>query len=449
MRLFKFRVMRKFGEFYMRIMTLKDAFVVTPGGVSKSDLLIKDGYISRIDVNLSEGEILDCDGCYVLPGFRDQHIHDLEGFMKYRDEPERLSKVSRALASQGVTAFMVATAAAPVEDLVQYAKTVKDCMESGKNGLDGSRVEGVNVEGTFIRKECAGAQPYEYIVPPNGPEAGRFLDALIGTGAVKLINIIPDFGADLIKYAVSRGLIVGCGHCSAAASQLAEAFRSGLRYIVHLTNGSMGNSFKPFYGGGTYEGALTLPLFVELIIDGYHVDLRYISDIIWRRVQQGRSHEIIAVTDGIFPVSEEIPREEFRMFSTLCANSEDGGVFVVKGRVDEHGNVLPVPPSTLCSSKLTMEKAFENILNLLTIDFQGFMIDRKALPLHKAMQYASVFTSGNQALMQGAIEKTGSIETGKLADLTVLRVEGEPGKYKVKIEKTIVAGELFNLKIKF
>ncbi len=428
----------------MRSITLKDALVVTPRGVLTSDVLIRDANISRVDVDLSEGEILDCEGCYVLPGFRDQHIHDLEGFAKCQDDPQRLSKVSRSLVSQGVTAFIASTLAAPIESILEYVRIVRDYVVSGRNGIDGARVEGVSVEGTFIRKECAGAQPYEYIVPPDAPEAERILDSLIETGIIKFINIIPDFGTDLIRYATSRGLIVGCGHCLATASQLAEAFKSGLRYIVHLTNGSMGRSFKPFNGGGTYEGALTLPLFVELIIDGYHVDPRYISDIIWRRVQQGRSHEIIAVTDGIFPISEEVPVEDFRVFSTLCANSEDGGVFVVKGRVDESGNLLPVTPNTLCSSKLTMDKAFENILNLLTIDFKGYMIDRQALPLHKAIQYAAMFTSSNQALMQGVLEKTGSIEAGKLADLTVLKVNGEPGRYKARVEKTIVAGELFN-----
>ena len=428
----------------MRSLTLKNAFIVTPRAVSKSDLLIRDGYIGRIGGGLTDGEVLDCSGCYILPGFRDQHIHDIKGFMEKRTDAERLSKVSRALTSQGVTAFAMATLAAPNESLIQYLRTIKGYIDSARNGLEGARVEGVHVEGSFIRRECAGAQPFEYIIPPNSPGAKETLDGLLETGAVRLLNIIPDFGVHLIEYTASKGVIVGCGHCLATADQLAEAFKSGLRYIVHLTNGAMGHSFKPLHGGGTYEGALALPLFVELILDGYHIDFRYVSDIISRRVQQGRGHEIIAVTDGIYPIHDEIPKEVFQMFSTLCVESEDRGVFLVKGRVGEDGSISPVPPSTLCSSKLTMDKAFENILNLLTVDFKGFMIDRKALPLDEAMRNASLFTSSNQALLQGVLDKTGSIEVGKLADLAVLRVEGEPGRYKVKVEKTLVAGKLFS-----
>jgi N-acetylglucosamine-6-phosphate deacetylase len=428
----------------MKSLVLKNGEIVTPRKVLHSDLLIRGKSISRIARNLSGGKVIDCSGCYVLPGFRDQHIHDLNGFMKHKSDARRLKAVSKSLAAQGVSAYILATAAAPYGEIGTYLQTLKEYLGSGRNGLDGARLEGANIEGTFIRRECAGAQPYEYIVQPNEPEATRILDMLLDTGVVKLVNIIPDFGTGLIEKAVSKGLLVGCGHCLATAEQLEEGFKQGLMFIVHLTNGSMGHSFKPFSGGGTYEGALVLPLFVELIIDGYHVDLRYVSDIMWRRIQQQRSHEIIAVTDGIFPIPEEIPKAEFRIYSTLCRKSRDEGVFVVRGRAGENGEVLPVPENTLCSSKLTMNRAFENILNLLTTDVQGFMIDRKALPLDKALIYASEFTATNQAMLQGVMEETGSVEKRKLADLAVLRISGKKGEYEIEVVNTVVAGKLFS-----
>ena len=240
----------------MEEVTLRNGFVVTPRTVIKTDLLIKNGKIAKMKSNLSQGKVVDCDGCYILPGFRDQHIHDLKGFKEHRDDPDRLRKVSEALASQGVTSFMIATVSAPLEDLVSYLKTIGEYLNSNENGKYGARLEGANIEGTFIHKECAGAQPLEYIVPPNSPDAKKKLDSLLKTGVVRLINIVPDFGVDLIEYASSKSVIVGCGHCKATAVQLEEAYKAGLKYIVHLTNGDMGHSFKPFFGGGTYEGAL-------------------------------------------------------------------------------------------------------------------------------------------------------------------------------------------------
>jgi len=48
------------------------------------------------------------------------------------------------------------------------------------------------------------------------------------------------------------------------------------------------------------------------------------------------------------------------------------------------------------------------------------MIDREASPLDKALIYTSGFTATNQAMMQGIVEETGSVEKGELADLAVL-----------------------------
>jgi N-acetylglucosamine-6-phosphate deacetylase len=426
----------------MRSVVLKNGRIVTPEATKRLDLLIKGMRINRIGSNLQGDEVIDCEGCYILPGFRDQHIHDLNGFMKYRCDQERFKVVSKSLATQGVTGYLLTTMAAPVGELVEYLRAIGKYSSSNSNGVDGARLEGANVEGTFIRRECAGAQPLEYIVQPNEPEAYKVLCDLLGTGAIRLINIIPDFGTELIQYASSHSVIVGCGHSIATAEQLEQGFKQGLHFIVHLTNGSMGRSFKPFSGGGTYEGALVLPLFVELIVDGYHVNPKYVSDIIWHRLERRRGHEIIAVTDGIFPVLREIPEGQFRMYSTSCRKSQDGEVFVVECRVDADGVVLPVPENTLCSSKLTMDKAFENLLNLLTRDMQGFMIDREALSLEDALPYVSRFTSTNQAMMQRVDHETGTIDAGKLADLTVLRVTGEEGMFKVEIQNTIVAGNV-------
>jgi len=424
---------------------LRNGLVVTPKGVFKRDIAVKNGYIAEVSPSIeARGEVLDCDGCYVVPGFREQHMHDINGLTKHPDDPERVGRVAKALIAHGVTAFNLATSAMPMEELLTYLKTCKAYMGSEENGVEGARLEGAYVEGTFINRACAGAQPPDFIVHPDEPEAKDMLDSMLETGAVKLVNIVPDFGTELIAYAVSKGVIVGCGHTRAPARLVEEAFGKGLRFIVHMTNGAMGQSFKPFDGGGAYEAALTLPLYVELITDGYHVDFRYVSDIIERRIRKGRMHEVVAVTDQAFPIRSEIPRGEFRFFSTVCFKHPTEEVLVTRGYLDESGAVRPVPPNTLCSSLLTMDRAFQNLVNMFTVRHSGFMIDVEARSLEEAVWITSQFTSTNSARLEGLADR-GVIEEGKVADLTVLRVEGEPGCYKVKVEATVVGGNLFRL----
>ncbi|MBS7612425.1 hypothetical protein KEJ27_09565 [Candidatus Bathyarchaeota archaeon] len=423
-------------------LTLKKGLIVTPRGVLKGNLVVENRYITEIDGSAEpKGEVFNCDGCYVVPGFREQHMHDVNGLTKFLTDPDRIGKVSRALVAQGVTAFHLATVAMPFEDILTYLETCKIYMESGENGVEGARFEGAYVEGTFINAECAGAQPREYIILPNSPGAKGMVDSLLRTEVVKFMNIVPDFGVDLIEHVASKGVIVGCGHTKASSKKLAEAFNLGLKFIVHITNGAMGQSFKPFNGGGAYEAALTLPVYVEIIVDGYHVDFRYVSDIIERRICKNRSHEVIAITDSAFPVKEEVPTGEFRLFSTICCKHPIEDVLVVKGYSDG-GEVKPAPPNTLCSSLLTMKKAFQNLLNMFTISHSGFMIDVDSRSLNESIQLVSMFTASNQARLEG-LEDRGFIERGKVADLTVLRIEGEPGRFNVEIEATVVGGVVF------
>ena len=425
--------------------TLKNGYLVAPRGIVRGNLIVEDGVIEDLgpSVNVKGGGI-DVEGLYVLPGFREQHLHDMPGMTNYVDRPERIGETSRKLLRHGVTSFNLATVAMPQEDLLTYLSSCREYLGSEDNGAEGARFEGAYVEGTFINRECAGAQPPEFIVHPNEPQARRILDAILDTRVVKLINIVPDFGVDLIRHAASRGVTVGCGHCKATGRLLEEAVEAGLRFIVHLTNGAMSQSFKPFEGGGAYEAALTLPVFIELIVDGYHVDFKYISDIIERRIQKGRMHEIIAVTDRLFPTPEDAPEGTFRMFNVVCRKLSEERVLYTEGYVDDEGRLVKAPPFTLCGSLLTMDEAFENLLNLFTVKHSGYMIDVDARSLEDAVWLTSRFTSTNPARLE-SLNNIGSLERGKRADISILEIEGSPGKYEVKVKYVIVGGEVFEI----
>jgi len=422
----------------MSSITLCNGKVLTQDGIRDLDVAVEGDKIVDVGKGLKFGEKIDCSGLFVLPGFRDQHIHDLPGLLS-KPDAERVKKIAVSLVRHGVTSAKLATIAMPPNKLLKYAEAVKQYISSKSNGFDGARIEGLHIEGTFIRRECAGAQPREYIVEPWMPESKDLLDSLAETGVAKMVNIVADFGPDLIGYAASKGFIVGCGHSKASARQVENAWRNGLKYIVHITNGAMGQSFKPFDGGGTYEAALTLPLSIEIIVDGYHVDMRYISDIIERRIQKGREHEIIAVTDAAFAIDEETPKEEFQAFSVV--GYRDGDALFVKRFMDESGKWREPPPNTLFGSLLTMDKAFENLLNMFSVDHEGFMIDVKARDFSEAIKLSSAITSYNQARLEG-LTNVGVIKKNSIADIVVLKIDGVPGKYRVKVVKTIVNGFL-------
>jgi N-acetylglucosamine-6-phosphate deacetylase len=111
--------------------------------------------------------------------------------------------------------------------------------------------------------------------------------------------------------------------------------------------------------------------------------------------------------------------------------------------MDRGGVWRQPPPGTLFGSLLTMDKAFENLLNLFTRDFSGFMIDRPARSFNEALALASKFTSTNQSRLEN-LDSVGAISDDYIADIAVLSIKGRPGAYRVNVAKTIVGGRLFD-----
>lgn len=54
---------------------IKGGTIVTADRTYKSDVLVDGGKIIEIGENLSGDEVLDADGCYVMPGGIDPHVH--------------------------------------------------------------------------------------------------------------------------------------------------------------------------------------------------------------------------------------------------------------------------------------------------------------------------------------------------------------------------------------
>jgi len=78
--------------------------IVTPDGLQRADLAVQGERIVRIAPEISDpsGAVLEAEGCYVLPGIIDAHVHFNE---PGRTEWEGLASGSAALAAGGGTAF--------------------------------------------------------------------------------------------------------------------------------------------------------------------------------------------------------------------------------------------------------------------------------------------------------------------------------------------------------
>lgn len=416
--------------------------LVTPEGVLRADLAVRDGCISLgPGRRFRPGSTIDVGGCYVLPGFVDIHFHgyNLFEFSAGRYDPQRggfddsaaaydqgFAMLRRTLPRFGVTGFYVASWAAPVESLKKCFGHLARALQIAPAALPpGARLLGGLLEGTFINPAMAGAQNPAFVMQPSV----RTFEAIEDSGSIRLANVVPDWGepsVELIRCLSSRGIVVGAGHTAATAQQVRQAVAAGLRYFIHFLNGPTGSSFKPFDGGGAVEAGLSLDEpFLELILDGYHVNPRYVRDVL-ARVGFDRA---VAVTDALYVAGSEM--REISIGGTRGRVSDDGTHIYVVGK-----------PNTLCSSNLTMDRAFRNLLNWLTVEMEGVWVRRhRALDFEEALGAAAKLCAANACRLTGlAGSGLGAIREGAPADLAVVRIAGEPGRYTLAVERTLVAG---------
>jgi N-acetylglucosamine-6-phosphate deacetylase len=425
----------------VRKVLLKNGFLVTSQGVERSDILIENGTIKLVQGVDEPHSVVDITGKYVVPGFVDIHFHgyNLFEFTAGLYDPERetfdnspsayeygLDMLSKALAGFGVTGFYVGTWAASVEDLRHCFGRLRDYLNKTEP-QPGAELLGGFLEGSFINPKMAGAQNPDYVLE-FVPDA---FDRIEDQGTIKLANVVPDFGLlsyKLTEYLTNKGIVVGAGHSDATHEQITEAIKAGLKYFIHFTNGPTGGSYKPFNGGGAIEAVLQSDeLYAEQICDGYHVNPAYVRDILRRK----GTERIIGVTDCLFAAGTQI--EQFTSGGLRGSLSADGKYFQVVGT-----------PGALFSSNLTMDRAFANLLNWLTIDMQGIWNRlHQALDFEEALVTVSRILSANPCLLMGLDKRgRGSVVDGAKADLCLLDIAGSPGSYRVTVESTIVDGKV-------
>ena len=249
-----------------------------------------------------------------------------------------------------------------------------------------------------------------------------------------MVNVVPDYGEtslQLIGHLTDKGISAGAGHTKATADQVKMAIDNGLGYCIHFLNGPTGGSYKSFDNGGAVESILRDDrIYVELILDGLHVNSKYVRDVIGRK----GIDKVMAVTDAMF-ASQAKGVTDFEMNGIPGRLSEDGRYVYVAGK----------KPLTLFSSVLTMDVAFSNLLSFLTQDTDGVWYrTHKAMSLERAIPAAARMCATNACSMlrmHGSEDpETGSIEEGKWADLVVADIEGQPGNYRIGIQMVFVRG---------
>jgi len=359
--------------------------IVTPDDVLIGGALVIDdaGRIAELGAHAASrprADDIDAAGYLVLPGFIDMHVHGGGGADFMHGTPNAVRQVARTHARFGTTGLLATTMTASREATgaaIRAARTVID----ETRGSDECALLGIHLEGPYICPARKGAQPAAHIRPPDCDEFTRWLS--LSGGNVRQITLAPELpGAEmLMRAARASGVIVSVGHTDATARQTLDAIDWGARQATHAFNAMRGLHHRE---PGTAGVALARPeLIAEVIADGVHLDPLIVRLIFAAKGPNGA----VLITDAIEGAA--MPDGEYAL---------GGAPLTVKDGTASFAD------GTLAGSILTMNRAFLNACRFADL----------------TAPQASRYASANAARQLGILDRVGTLEPGKQADIAIL-----------------------------
>lgn len=360
----------------------KNVNILTENGIIKSNLIIKNGIIDKIGNYDCDGLVELSEDKIIVPGFIDQHIHGAGGADTIDGTKESLSKMASCLPEEGVTAFLATTDTKSIKKIDESLNAIKEYInEKNKTGAE---ILGVHLEGPFLNRKYTGAMIPEYIIPPT-IELVKHFEEISGNN-IKLVTMAIELEntEEVIKYLVSKNIVVSIGHSNASYSDIEEVIKLGVSCVTHTYNAQ-----KPLRRDNIGVVGSTMlfdELYCEAICDGIHVSPPAIK-LLYKNKPKDK---FILVSDslrakylpnGVYPEEEQI----------IVVN--DGAARLDTGR--------------LAGSILKLNHGIKNIMNFTGTD------------LISAIKCATE----NPAKNLGVFNRMGSIKEGKLANLVVIDKE--------------------------
>lgn len=344
----------------------------------RADLAVCGQRIEAIGETAPQGTVVDVSDCTLIPGFIDIHIHGCAGADTCDATPEALDAMSASLAEKGVTSFCPTSMTLPEDTLKKVFRNVQNRM--GKE--PGAYIHGIHMEGPYLSATKKGAQNGAYLLPPDPDGFRRLYDAC--GGCIRLVDIAPEeTGAENFVRQVSPYCTVSMAHTAAGYTEAVQAVGWGIRHATHLYNAMSGLSHRnPGVVGAVLDMAREWGIMGELICDGFHIHpaaLRIAFAML------GEDNSVV--------VSDSMRAAAFRdgeyNLGGLPVTVTDGKALLADG--------------TIAASTTNMYTEFCNILSY-------------GIPWRQAVKS----TSWNPARAIGVQKETGSLETGKYADIVAL-----------------------------
>ncbi|MFJ6786683.1 N-acetylglucosamine-6-phosphate deacetylase [Streptomyces angustmyceticus] len=363
---------------------LTGARIARPSGVvERGRITVEDGRIGDVlsrdlDVEAAAGRVVDLTGHLVVPGFVDMHVHGGGGGSFSSADPEECMTAVETHRRHGTTSLLASTVTGELTDLARQAAVLAELVQQGE-------LAGIHFEGPFISAHRCGAHQPELLRDPDPADVRKLLDA--AHGSASMLTLAPELpgGLESVRLLADAGVIAAVGHTDSDYDATRRAVDAGATVATHLFNAmpALGHRAPGPVAALLEDERIT----VELINDGTHLHPAVLQ-LAFREAGAGRVAFITdamgaaGMSDGMYPLGP------------MRVEVKDGVARISEGPT----------AGSIAGSTLTLDRAFRRAV---TVD--GLTVEQAVEAL-----------SATPARLLGIDDRTGSLQTGKDADLVVL-----------------------------
>ncbi len=333
------------------------------------DLCFNDGYICCD----CEGEIIDAEGCMIIPGLIDLHFHGCAGYDFCDGTNEALSTMAKFQAEHGVTAICPACMPDSDEKLLKAFKTAGE-YKSEKGAI----LCGINMEGPFLSEEKIGGCDINYISKIDFSLYEKYNNA--SNDLIKIVDVAPNLeNAFEFIEKISENKVVSLAHTPANYDLAKAAFEKGASHVTHLFN-----ACAPFAhrDTGLVGAAMDCGATVELIGDGCHIS----DPMIRATFKMFGDDKVVLISDSI-----------------LAAGLDDSEFMMGELKITIKNNLAYLDDGTIAGSASNL---FNNLKHIISCGIKPEIAIKSA--------------TYNPANVLGVLDEMGTLECGKLANFVIV-----------------------------
>lgn len=252
-------------------------------------IVVSDGIITEIDDDCpTSAESYICPG-----GVIDTQVNGYIGYdySENNFQPEDALKISEALVRKGTFQHFATIVTRPQKQIVENIDKIVCAVE--KYPLVARCITGIHVEGNYISRVDGprGAHDLSSVRPASIEEFDQWFEH--SKGLLKYITIGAEVEGccELIRNAVSKGVLVSLGHTGANKEQIDLAVKAGATGSTHLGNGVFAKLDR--FDNPIWPQLRNPKLCAGIIADGCHVN----PDLVWIISRCKDSDHLILVSD--------------------------------------------------------------------------------------------------------------------------------------------------------